>query len=239
MVNNFKVIAFDLDGTLTEHRTKLEINNKEMLDKLSEKYKLLMVGAGKVNRIFEQMNEYPIDIIGNYGMQYSIYDKDTNKLKIIFDKQVLADKLEVENRIKYLRNKYGYKDYVGDSVEFHESGCITFPLLGKKADIKDKLVFDPDKKKRQLMYDEVKNMFPEYTTFIGGSSSFDFAPLPYNKLFALENFSKENNYKREEILYVGDDYKKGGNDEVVYKSNFSFQIIDNYKKFVKIMSNYL
>ena len=239
MDNKFKVIAFDLDGTLTEHRTKLDINNKKILDKLSEKYKLIMFGAGKANRIFEQMNEYPIDIIGNYGMQYFKYNFETKKLDVIFNKEIPIDKNEIEKRVIYLRNKYNYTDFKGDSVEYHESGCITFPLLGKSADIKEKLIFDPDKKKRRYMYNEVKNLFPEYTTFIGGSSSFDFAPQPYNKLYAIENYAKDNNYKKEEILYVGDDYKEGGNDEDVYKSDFNFQIIDNYNNFPNIMLKYL
>lgn len=239
MDNKFKVIAFDLDGTLTEHRTKLDINNKKILDKLSEKYKLIMFGAGKANRIFEQMNEYPIDIIGNYGMQYFKYNFETKKLDVIFNKEIPINKNEIEKRVIYLRNKYNYTNFKGDSVEYHDSGCITFPLLGKSADIKEKLIFDPDKKKRRYMYNEVKNLFPEYTTFIGGSSSFDFAPQPYNKLYAIENYAKDNNYKKEEILYVGDDYKEGGNDEDVYKSDFNFQIIDNYKNFPNIMLKYL
>ena len=61
-----KVIAFDLDGTLTQHKTQLSLEHKNVLDKLAERYKLLMVGAGQCKRIFNQMNEYPIDIIGNY-----------------------------------------------------------------------------------------------------------------------------------------------------------------------------
>ena len=65
----YKLIAFDLDGTLTQHRSKLEQFNKDVLDELSARYKLIMVGAGGCERIYRQMNEYPIDIIGFYGMQ--------------------------------------------------------------------------------------------------------------------------------------------------------------------------
>ena len=46
MNSKIKLIAFDLDGTLTQHRTKLAPENKAVLDELSKKYKLLMVGAG-------------------------------------------------------------------------------------------------------------------------------------------------------------------------------------------------
>ena len=66
-----RLICFDLDGTLTQHRSKLEKENEELLTQLSKKYKVIMVGAGAADRIYRQMNGYPIDIIGNYGMQES------------------------------------------------------------------------------------------------------------------------------------------------------------------------
>ena len=66
-----KLICFDLDGTLTQHRSPLDDKNRAVLDRLNQKYKLLMVGAGGAERIYNQMEGYPIDILGNYGMQES------------------------------------------------------------------------------------------------------------------------------------------------------------------------
>ena len=63
-MDNVRLIAFDLDGTLTQHKTKLAQPNLGVLDALRAKYKLLMVGAGMCSRIFSQMNGYPIDITG-------------------------------------------------------------------------------------------------------------------------------------------------------------------------------
>ena len=40
-----KVFAFDLDGTLTQHKTQLDDKNRQILDKLAKKYK--PVPAGK------------------------------------------------------------------------------------------------------------------------------------------------------------------------------------------------
>ena len=64
-----RLICFDLDGTLTQHKTPLGERNRAVLDRLGSKYKLLMVGAGNAPRIYNQMCRYPIDILGNYGMQ--------------------------------------------------------------------------------------------------------------------------------------------------------------------------
>ena len=36
------------------------------------------------------------------------------------------------------------------------------------------------------------NTFSDYIVFIGGSSSFDMAPRPYNKYYALDLYCKEN-----------------------------------------------
>ena len=77
-----KLVAFDLDGTLTQHKTPLSAENRAVLDRLAEKYSLVMVGAGQCMRIFNQMNQYPIDVIGNYGLQYAKYNPESKNLEI-------------------------------------------------------------------------------------------------------------------------------------------------------------
>ena len=194
-----------------------------------------MVGAGQVMRIFNQLVQYPIDIIGNYGLQYGIYNEQTKSIDIVRDLQFPIDKASVEETVTNLREKFGYTDFAGENVEFHPSGCITFPLLGTEAKSEDKLSFDPDRAKRRKIYDEVVAAFSQYTVFVGGSSSFDMAPMPYNKYHALDSYCKENGLKHENIVYIGDDCGLGGYDESVYKSDFPYLIIDDYRDFSEIV----
>ena len=158
-----KVIAMDLDGTLTQHKQLLDKEHRNALDKLSERYKLLMVGAGQVGRIFKQLGEYPIDIIGNYGLQYGIYDKDTKNMKMIRDISFEADKDAIDKKVTDLRKKYGYTEFAGENTEFH--------------------------------------------------------------------------IKHENVVYIGDDYGLGGNDESVYKLDFNYLTIDNYMDFPEIIKS--
>ena len=230
-MNKVKVIAFDLDGTLTQHKTHLGDENRAVLDALSKKYKLLMVGAGQCRRIFNQMDGYPIDIIGNYGMQYCKYDPETKDLEQVFDMHAPCDRESVDKRITQLRERYGYTEYAGDNVEYHPSGCLTFPILGTKAQQADKLAFDPDRSKRRKIYAEVCDTFPEYCVFVGGSSSFDMAPKPYNKYYALDLYCKEHGLGHENVIFIGDDYGTGGNDESVYLSDIPFLCVDDYTTF--------
>ena len=238
-MTQIKLIAMDLDGTLTQHKTPLSDEHTEILTKLSEKYKLLMAGAGMCRRIFEQMRRFPIDILGNYGMQYAEYDPDTKDIEIIFNEVRPIDRESVERRVTMLREKYGFTEFRGDNVEYHASGCITFPILGTKALQEDKLAFDPDRKKRRAIYEDVKSVFSDYTVFVGGSSSFDMAPFPFDKAYALGKYCDERGIKHSEVVYIGDDYGEGGNDESVYKADFNYLKIDDYRDFAKVVKELL
>ncbi len=229
--NKIKVIAMDLDGTLTQHKQPMTQECRDTLIALNQRYKLLMVGAGQVYRIFNQMERFPIDIIGNYGLQYAKYNPQTQDLDIIRDASYPCDRNKTEAIVTGLREKHGFTVYAGDNVEYHPSGCITFPVLGTKAQLGDKLAFDPDRSKRRKFYHEVAEAFSDYTVFVGGSSSFDMAPKPYNKYYALDLYCKENGLQHDEVLYVGDDYGIGGNDESVYLSDIPFLCIDDYRQF--------
>ena len=233
-----KAFAFDLDGTLTQHRTPLDETNRKILERLSEKYRLVMAGAGTCERIHKQLGGFPMDVIGNYGMQYAKYTDGGLKL-VRDDRAECNDRDSVEKRITALREKHGLTSFKGDNVEFHASGCVTFPVLGTKADIADKLSFDPDRKKRRAIYGEVCEVFSEYNVFVGGSSSFDMAPKPFNKYHALALWCEENGFRHDEVVFVGDDYGLGGNDASVYHSDFGFAAIDDYRRLGEVLAPYI
>ena len=237
--SKIKVIAMDLDGTLTQHKQHPSDECKATLVALSQKYKLLMVGAGQVYRIFNQLEQFPIDIIGNYGLQYATYNPDTKDLDIVRDLSFPCDRESVEAKVTALREKHGFTEFAGDNVEYHPSGCLTFPVLGTKAKQEDKLAFDPDRKKRRAFYSEVVEAFDDYVVFVGGSSSFDMAPKPYNKFHALDLYCKEQGLSHENVVFVGDDYGLGGNDESVYQSDIPFICVDDYRDFPKLMQDLL
>ncbi|MBQ6923945.1 MAG: phosphomannomutase [Kiritimatiellae bacterium] len=228
--SRIKLVAFDLDGTLTQHKSPLSDEARSALDALGRTRRLLMVGAGNCRRIFAQMGNYPIDILGNYGLQYAEYDPAARDIRFVFDKRLPCDRESVLRRASAFRAAHGFNEFAGDSVEFHDSGVVTIALLGTKAALADKLAFDPDRSRRRAVYDEVKALFPDYKVFVGGSSSFDMAPAPYDKAYALSALCAERGLAHDEVLYVGDDYGPGGNDESVYKSDFPFLPIDDYRE---------
>ena len=224
-----RLVCLDLDATLTQHRTSLTPKNKAVLDELCKRYKCVMVGAGNAPRIYKQMGNYPIDIIANYGMQESkIID---GKFVIVKQVKTEVDKKFFIEKTDYLRKKYGYTKFEGNSLEFHASGMVTFGLLGTSAQAEQKVGFDPDRAKRRAMYPEVCKIFKDFTVYIGGSTSFDFSPKQYNKYDAIMDYAKRNGYSRDEIIFFGDDFGDGGGDSHVRIKGMDYIFVKDYKKF--------
>lgn len=228
-----KLIAFDLDATLTAHRCDLEDFNRELLDKLSERYEIVMVCAGNCPRVYKQMGGYPVTILGNYGMQESHVEE--GEFKIVREEIIPVDTAYFLEKTAYLREKYGYTHWYGEPIEFHPTGMVTFGLLGTQAPVEEKHNFDPDRSKRRVMYEEVCALFPDYSVYIGGSSSFDFSGKQYNKYDATLNYAKEHGYTLDEVLFVGDDFGDGGGDSHVRIKGMDYVQIDDYRRTPEIL----
>ena len=108
---------------------------------------------------------------------------------------------------------------------------VTFGLLGTAPKAEQKVTFDPDRKKRRAMYPEVCEIFKDYSVYIGGSSSFDFAGPQYNKYDCVMAYAKEHGYARDEIVFVGDDFDDGGGDSHVRIKGLDYIAVDDYRKF--------
>ena len=238
--NGIELIALDMDGTVTQHKSEIENGNFEALKEIGKRFPVVVVGAGSCKRIQSQLKHLPVDVIGYYGMEYSKYDKEKREFILVEQNKVAVhDREAILQKAEFLRSRFGYDHYQGNSIEFHESGVVTFPLLGSAARLSDKLAFDPSRAKRRTMYKDVCEAFIEYTTFIGGSSSFDLVPKPYNKLYALRNYCSRNGYSLDKTLYFGDDYEVGGNDWHIFNSSVESIIIDNYQNFREISKSIL
>ena len=224
-----KLVVMDLDGTLTQHKTPLSDEARNALNALGLKYSLLMAGAGNATRIHNQMNLYPIAVLGNYGMEEACVED--GEWKIVRQEISAVDTAFFDRECARLREKYGYTEYFGKSYEIHGSGMITFGLLGTEAPKDLKLSFDGNRKKRLAMFPEVCEIFKDYSVFIGGTTSFDIAQKMYNKYDAVMRYASEHGITRDEIIFFGDDLDDGGGDSHVRLGGMDYIRIHDYRDF--------
>lgn len=236
-MKNKKLIAMDMDGTLTQHKSLLEPQCHKILEQLGKRYDLLMVCAGGCERVYKQLEAFNINILGFYGMQYG--QVNNGILKIIENIKVPVNHELIISLGKEIREKFGFDKFKGESIEFHDSGLITFPILGTEAPLEEKLTYDQDRIKRRKYYEEICKIFKNYNVFIGGTSSFDIVPKPYSKFYALSNYLERNDLRVNDAIFFGDDYGIGGNDRCVYESTIQFVKIDSYINFPLIASELL
>ena len=229
-----KLVAMDLDATLCQHRSPIPPENLRALDALTNRYHCVMIGAGNAPRIYRQMGNYPIEIVGNYGMQES--EVRNGEFIIVRAVTNTVDRKFFREKTDYLRKKYGYTKYEGEPLEFHASGMVTFGLLGTSPAAEHKVKFDPDRKKRRAMYKEVCEIFKDYSVYIGGSTSFDFAGKLNNKYDATLDWAKRHGYDLEDIVFIGDDFADGGGDSHVRIKGMDHIVINDYRKFASAVS---
>lgn len=224
---SLRLIALDLDGTLVQHKCCLEAAARDVLDALGGRYRLVINGAGPADRIDAQLGHYPIDILGNYGMQF--LRRDSTGLHRLCDRRHACDRASVSARVEQLRREAGLRFCAGAPVVFHETGCISIPLIGAEASLLRKLAFDPDYRVRNALFPRIQSLFPEYSVFIAGTTSFDMVPRPYDKYHALDEYCRSVGFAHGEVLAVGDDYGERGNDYPLCRSDFPFLPIDDYR----------
>ena len=224
-----KVVAMDLDATLSQHRTPVPWRNLKAVEALCAKYGCVMVGGGNAPRIHRQMCEFPIPVLGNYGMQEAMVTN--GEFKVVRAVSNTVDRAFFRRETDRLREKYGFTKYAGEPLEFHASGMVTFALIGVGAANADKLAFDPDRKKRRAMYKEVCETFPDCSVFIGGTTSFDIAGKSYNKYDATVRWAAERGFGPNDIVFIGDDFADGGNDSHARTGGLDRIVITDYRKF--------
>lgn len=229
-----KILCFDLDATLCPHRLPVPEANMAVLDTLVKLYDVVMVGAGNAPRIHRQMDNYPLDVVGNYGMEnYRMID---GRFTIVQQLKFPADTAAFMEKCMSLREEHGYTEYVGEPLEFHASGMVTFGLLGTAPDPIAKLSFDPDRAKRRAFYPEVVSMFPDYNVFIGGSTSFDFVRTQFNKYDATLKYALLKGYTKDQVLFIGDDFDDGGGDSHIRLGGIDYIQIHDHNELPERMA---
>ena len=79
-------------------------------------------------------------------------------------------------------------------------------------------------------------IFKDYSVYIGGSTSFDFAGKEYNKYNATLTWAKEHGYTLDDIVFIGDDFADGGGDSHVRIFGMDHIVITDYRRFADAVS---
>ena len=225
MKNRNKFI-FDVDGTLTPSRGKMDYNFKAFFNTfclVNDVY--LVTGSDKLKTV-EQISE------GTYNLCKRVYqcsgsdvwDAETNILKSGWTLPDLARTFLISCEYESM-----FSLRTGNHIE-QRSGMANFSVVGRNA--------NAEQRAKYVEYDTVKNeriniasafniMFPDLQATVGGDTGIDIAARGADKSQILRDFKEDDT-----IHFYGDAMFKGGNDKPLadalqkYQLGFSHQVDD-------------
>ena len=210
----YKMVAFDIDGTLVDDQKKMTENTIELLEKLKENDIEVCISTGRpfigCRNILNKLSFKPSVIAYNGGVIYSndhhqvleerfLSFKKVNEILVLTEKFDVSAMIWVSDTLFVLKENKWVDDYktisnvspvIINSINDLEKMKVNKILLYSTLD-KIELV------KNQLTYDA-------YDSFFSKKDFLEIVPKNVNKGTALNLLSKKLNIKRDEIIAIGD-----------------------------------
>lgn len=245
------MIAFDLDGTLSESKQQLGISMANGLKRLSEDYYIAIVSGASLKQ-FElqviptlEIVEFPLDrlflVTTNGGTVYHHLEDSWVDITPWFRLDEY-DVLAIGNALwdaLISMEWYGIDVPVlmEDQVE-NRGSQVTFSACGQNAPLDVKMVFDPDQKKRRELVDALRPILPEkYDISIGGLTSIDITLKGVSKAAGLKRLMNFLYIDIEDVLYIGDALFEGGNDYCVKEAGFTTMQITGPRQTLQLIDD--
>ena len=206
-----KKFIFDVDGTLTPSRQKIDIHFLISFSEFVSNNDVYLVTGSDRKKTIEQITHPLYDSCKRvYNCSGAdVYEQDKNVYR---DDWELSEVLE-----RFLQDELDFSQFPirnGNHIE-RRPGGINFSILGRDEDPsigrKDYIWWDKIHNERMFIADRIRNHFPELNVQIGGQTGLDIAKGDKSQI--LRDFSKED-----EIHFFGDMMKEGENDYPLAKA---------------------
>jgi phosphomannomutase len=214
------IVLFDIDGTLTRPRLKIDQKMLDFLKVLRNKVTIGFAGGSDMTKAKEQVGDNILDIFDYGFFENGLVAYKNQELIGIQNLKKYLD----ENRIKKFMNFILH--YIADLdipvkrgtfIEFR-NGMINISPIGRNCSQEERNDFekyDKTHKIRETMIDVLEKEFADYVFHysIGGQISFDCFVKGWDKTFSLNYLNDFDT-----IYFFGDKTHKGGNDHEIYES---------------------
>lgn len=224
-----KIIVFDLDGTLTPSKSKMEPDVTRLLLELLKKYVVCVISGGGFSQFEKQFlsvlaAEVPDEVTNLFrqlyvlptsGGQFYLWDESLRSWKKEYAENLTEE--EKERITAALKTALVQANFVqpeklyGEQIEDRESQ-ITFSALGQEAPVVEKYAYDPDKSKRRPVQEILLRLIPEFEVRTNATTSIDITRKGIDKAYGMKKTSELLGIGFNDFLFIGDRLEEGGND---------------------------
>ena len=228
MPHDWKIIIFDLDGTLTESKAPLQDDMGTLLCKLLSAKKIAVMGGGNYGQFTEQfLNRFNCSekllanllVLPTSGA--SMYRRHSGAWEETY-RLLLSneEKKEINRAFEEVFRDMGYESpgtTYGDVIE-DRGTQITFSALGQKAPLAEKEKWHRERDVRPALRAALQARLPSFTVTSGGLTSIDPTKKGIDKGYGVEQAVSEFGATLKDAVFVGDALFEGGNDYAVVRT---------------------
>jgi len=202
-INKF---VFDVDGTLTPSRGKIDENFSKFFSDFCTLNKVYLVTGSDRAKTIEQ--------VGNviYGMCKRVYNCSGNDVYEGSTNIRTTDwTLPALARTFLINCEYEspFTIRTGNHIE-ERPGLVNFSIVGRNANLEERaryVAYDTFENERKTIATAFNTMFPDLQATVGGETGIDIAPKGADKSQIITDFDKNDH-----IYFFGDAMFEGGND---------------------------
>lgn len=245
----YKLIIFDLDGTLAESKQPLTSEMAELVTQLLETTPVAVISGGALPQFTKQVvaklpsaahfeNLYLLPTSGA-----ALYEwHDWNWDKIYEERLSEKEAGEIEAAIKVAIAETGVINFSdlawGERTEYR-GGQVAFSALGQQAPLALKKEWDSNHAKRHLLQAALAKRLPEFQVSIGGATTIDVTKRGIDKAYGVRKLCERLGVFERDAVYVGDELESGGNDEAVYKTDVQTKAVKDPSETARLIESLL
>ncbi len=214
-----ELIVFDLDGTLAESKSSMDVEMARLLNSLLGVVRVAIISGGAWHQFERQVLAHLRDresikrlsLLPTCGTKFYTYESGW---KLLYS-ETFNDG-EKARIIDALTRTTGSPEYKaarvwGEVIEDRGSQ-VTFSALGQLAPLEEKKRWDPDFSKRTKIKAVLDELLPEFSVRMGGATSIDVTRKGIDKAYGIRKLRDVLGITIEAMLFVGDALFPGGND---------------------------
>lgn len=227
-MKQYKHLFFDMDQTVAPSRQPILTEMYELLNSLP--HTIVIVSGQEVQKIGWQSNNLPAYTLGQNG-NHATDIENAELWNIPLDEN---HRTEIMTHIEQIIAALDH-DLNHDWNPIEDRGAqITFSPIGNTAPVEHKRSYDPDRKKREVLMQQIPFRSNELVVKIGGSTSFDYIHKDRHKGTNVQKLIDHMGWNNDDCVYFGDGLYPGGNDEAVIGVIETIAVTDHLDTYQKL-----
>lgn len=240
------LVVFDLDGTLTESKAKMDREMASLLRALLLRKKVAVIGGGRYEQFRAQFVEqmraptpllrglflFPTSSTSFYRYRRGWRKVYAHDLPPRTKKDIYAAFENVFGRIGYAHPGRVYGEIIED-----RGTQITFSALGQRAPVREKKLWNKKYNAARLkMRNMLQRLLASLEVRTGGLTSIDVTRRGIDKAYGIRQIERQLHIPRRDMVFVGDAIYPGGNDYAVVKAGVDYMKVSGpgeTKKFIR------